>query len=257
MRSSRLKDLVSELDGVDLVIRGHSEAGLAVSEDCADRSIKSFEDLGIPVLYAGDRGRVIGKVVLEPNDGGFTIADTTLIHLRKESPRDEEFGGYVEEFSELEATKLREIRMENFLSRDDSGKVMDRYLGAKVCSRCHSDISDRFQKSPHRTAFERIRNVDDRKSCLKCHTTGYGDFSGYGSEEAVSKKVELEGVRCEACHGPGTAHSRDGKYVQAAMRRCETCHTKERSPRFDYDEYMKKVKCYMQPDSVAVSDDCD
>jgi DnaJ-class molecular chaperone len=38
--------------------------------------------------------------------------------------------------------------------------------------------------------------------CLKCHTTGYGEETGY---KTIANK-DLQGTSCEACHGPGSEH---------------------------------------------------
>ncbi len=256
MGSERLKRLAPSLEGVDLVIRGHAEAGSTVSDGCADRSIESFQDIGVPVLFAGDRGKLIGKAVICGGPGGrLAITDTTAIRLDTDSEKDPEFAGYLKEFAELEGSRLRETRTRGFISHDRDGRMRENFLGPSVCGRCHSDIASKFSSSPHQGAFERIRRVADREECLKCHTSGYGQYSGYGSKEGPGSE-ELEGVQCEACHGRGTRHSRDGKYRESARNSCVICHTKTRSPGFEYEAYMEKVLCYMSADSVEYKGDC-
>ena len=64
---------------------------------------------------------------------------------------------------------------------------------------------ERWQRIKFKT-FERVKEAPDyiagneeyRKSCMKCHTTGYDEATGKYSEE---------GVTCEACHGPGEVFS--------------------------------------------------
>ncbi len=70
------------------------------------------------------------------------------------------------------------------------------------------------------------RERDWRKSCAGCHVTGY--------DPGTAGFVE-EGIGCEACHGPGRAHSASGKRtailhpgkISPARRAmiCEGCHT--------------------------------
>ena len=43
--------------------------------------------------------------------------------------------------------------------------------------------------------------------CLKCHTTGYGQPTGYKD----AKSEGLTDVGCESCHGPGSKHEEISK----------------------------------------------
>lgn len=83
------------------------------------------------------------------------------------------------------------------------------YTGSQKCLKCHTGLTsphvERWQRIKF-TTFERVKvapdyiagNEEYRKSCLKCHTTGYDPNTG--------KYVE-EGVTCEACHGAGEIFS--------------------------------------------------
>ena len=83
------------------------------------------------------------------------------------------------------------------------------YVGSQKCLRCHIGLTaphvERWQRIKFKT-FERVKEAPDyiagneeyRKTCLKCHTTGYDEATGKYSEE---------GVTCEACHGPGEVFS--------------------------------------------------
>lgn len=258
MGREKLKRIVPSIDGVDLIIRGHAESDTKTSDDCVDRAIKIFDDLGIPVLFAGDNGRVIGKVVIEPiGPSEYAISNSTLIHLEKSSEKDQRFVQYLREYMEIEGERLREVRMKKIVSHDKDGKLRKRFLGVDICARCHSDITSKFVSSPHSRAFERIKNIKDKEECLKCHTTGYEMYSGFGSSEARGSGINLRGVTCEACHGQGANHSRDGEYVKMAENVCGMCHNSIRSPDFDYEKYLKRVQCYMKPDSLNYKGDCE
>jgi hypothetical protein len=83
------------------------------------------------------------------------------------------------------------------------------YVGSKKCLKCHTGLTaphvERWQRIKFKS-FEHVKTAPDyiagneeyRKSCLKCHTTGYDEATGKYSEE---------GVTCEACHGAGEIFS--------------------------------------------------
>ncbi len=136
-----------------------------------------------------------------------------------------------------------------------------RYLGAASCAQCHigTDAGFQFSKwraSPHANAYASLGTAraweiagemkvegDPRTSreCLRCHATGFQEPVG-GVEETYSV---LEGVTCEACHGPGSRHAREVelkvrqvstaaslKKVSAAT--CDACHANAHGKPFDY-----------------------
>lgn len=62
------------------------------------------------------------------------------------------------------------------------------YIGAKRCRLCHRAAYDGWSRTAHRRATENIAPGSMQSSCLECHATG---------------PAALQGVQCEACHGPG------------------------------------------------------
>ncbi|MBI5208200.1 MAG: cytochrome c family protein [Candidatus Firestonebacteria bacterium] len=80
-----------------------------------------------------------------------------------------------------------------------------KYVGARECGVCHTgkkmkNIFEIWQMQGHARAFERLKGSDqENPKCLKCHTTGFG-------EEKLYEEVNLLGVQCEACHGPGSLY---------------------------------------------------
>lgn len=108
------------------------------------------------------------------------------------------------------------------------------------------------------------RNYTREADCVKCHVTGYGEPGGYAipdpkNKKAARKAKKLEGVGCEACHGPGSKYVKIFEEIQEKQRPytrdelyaagmtevdkegCLRCHTKE-SPLvgddfvFDFDK---------------------
>ena len=82
-----------------------------------------------------------------------------------------------------------------------------------------------------------VQGKTDDEKCLLCHTTGFGRFSGYDPKSEEKGDIYLRGVQCEACHGPGTLHARDGSYVSRAWKSCRSCHTTAWSPDFEERAY--------------------
>lgn len=123
------------------------------------------------------------------------------------------------------------------------------YTGAKAgCRKCHLKQYRSWEKTPHAKTLEALPE-DERSNpeCLRCHTTGFGEPTGFTSVDATP---ELAFVGCEQCHGPGSGY-RDKEIMQdheasaaAGLRipdeqTCLGCHNDE-SPQFsgsfDYEE---------------------
>lgn len=83
------------------------------------------------------------------------------------------------------------------------------YVGEKVCSSCHFEQNLAWRKSKHSKAFQILpEKYKADKSCLKCHTTGFEEDTGFKSVEATPALI---GTSCEACHGPGSKHTESAK----------------------------------------------
>jgi predicted CXXCH cytochrome family protein len=73
--------------------------------------------------------------------------------------------------------------------------------------------------------------VDAAGECLGCHATGF---------DATTREWSSPGVTCEACHGPGSLHARDGDTTRIVNPRnlplerqamiCGQCHSDGRDP---------------------------
>jgi hypothetical protein len=114
------------------------------------------------------------------------------------------------------------------------------YIGTKQCSSCHFDQFMEWRQTKHAKAFDVMpAKYKTDASCLKCHTTGHGEKTGYSGP----KTPDLVGASCEACHGPGSEHAKIAKgfgtkklsedeeaYVRSTTYKimpgnaCATCH---------------------------------
>lgn len=77
------------------------------------------------------------------------------------------------------------------------------YVGSKKCAACHFDQFMKWRGTKHAKAFDLLpaKYQTDAK-CLACHTTGYGQPTGF----KTTADADLKGTTCEACHGPGSKH---------------------------------------------------
>ena len=95
----------------------------------------------------------------------------------------------------------------------------------EACQHCHSSTVEGVLTTNHTNAYLDLGAEQDNLYCLQCHTTGFnctvtlGDtdldpanceepsdgYSGYigdDTELGAERRLALEGVQCEACHGP-------------------------------------------------------
>jgi hypothetical protein len=83
------------------------------------------------------------------------------------------------------------------------------YVGTKDCAACHFEQFMAWRNTPHAKAFEVLpEKYRADATCLKCHSTGFGEPSGFTS---LQKTPNLVGNSCEGCHGPGSKHSEVAK----------------------------------------------
>ncbi len=116
------------------------------------------------------------------------------------------------------------------------------FIGTKQCASCHFDQFVIWKKDKHTKAFEDLpTKYRTNADCLKCHTTGYGEPTGYKS----AADTHLAAISCEQCHGPGSKHAqiakpfanvaklspeqstklRDSIWLMKPENICVTCHS--------------------------------
>lgn len=139
------------------------------------------------------------------------------------------------------------------------------YLGMKKCKMCHKAQFESWAKTPHAASLKNLAaakpedvkkmadalgvkvegKADQVPACLSCHVTGYGMEGGYTAEKG--KEEMSDAVSCEECHGPGSLHMKAKKEDKPKTinghpgeAKCVTCHTKEMSPKFNFETYAAK-----------------
>ena len=108
------------------------------------------------------------------------------------------------------------------------GQEGAKYVGSKKCMMCHQTQHAAWKEMKHSHAFaslteEQVASGKDEKgrACASCHTTGYGQASGFTS---AKETPGLTNVGCESCHGAGSVHM---KTMMMAQMNDETVEDKK------------------------------
>ena len=119
------------------------------------------------------------------------------------------------------------------------------YVGSAACQSCHAKEHELWAASPHAHALKTLAKSGDQKKpdCQRCHTTGFGEPSGFPHAGAA-----LENVGCESCHGPGKAHVESAGTAAGTILRltekcdscvilqiCGSCHDDANDPGFEFE----------------------
>lgn len=127
------------------------------------------------------------------------------------------------------------------------------YVGAKKCKTCHKANFKSWLETPHAKAFDVLSDEEKtKKECVGCHITG-----------ALADGTTLEGIQCEACHGPGKDYKSTKimskkkwkadpeKHMKMALEAgliipteetCKKCHIKEGNANFKEFKFAERVK---------------
>jgi hypothetical protein len=222
---------------VDLVVRGHNA-----------RNSKSIEPVmvgTVPVYLATAQGQNIGDLRLSL-DEDMNVVDTNnkVYFLGADVPDDSVVAAMLDRFDEENKKRQKVLfAKEQLKATGASGESADIYLGAGSCMKCHPGAFETYTRTKHARAYRTLSSQFQQRdeSCIGCHVTGYGQTGGFSGIRRLGSQVDLIDVQCEACHGPGANHARDGSYRAAAVKSCVRCHTQDQDPDFDYEAAWKKI----------------
>lgn len=116
----------------------------------------------------------------------------------------------------------------------------DGYQGELVCRSCHETEGLSMAITHHSVALYTLYTHDKHEDaeCVGCHVTGMGEPGGYVLGDAGHP---MQGVQCEACHGPSGPH--DGAPTDARTT-CEGCHNAEHSLAFSVEKGLPHIDHY-------------
>lgn len=118
------------------------------------------------------------------------------------------------------------------------------YVGNDGCRACHAAAFAVWNTSKHAHGYATLteKGKQYHLDCIGCHVTG---FSQPGGVCRVDKVAGREGIGCESCHGPGSAHVKipvKGNIGRGSAEAvCTRCHDPENSPHFDFARYLPQV----------------
>lgn len=248
-----LKPLVKQLHGkVNLmVLLSHAsleesleiakffpEIGLIVSGHNIEEPSDAVYVNNTPVLSPGVKGKYIGVAQYSINKKAVERKSVEIIPLDNKYKDSEEMISLLKEYQQI-------LEYEDLLNKIPQAPLTDglSYVGSFTCGICHKMIYDHWYKTRHGISYNTIVDSGHRydPECIKCHTTGYGDTSGFLNYE---KNQNLINVGCESCHGAGSKHVKNvnDAYGSTGESNCVTCHDSEHSPKFQFKEYWKKIE---------------
>jgi len=212
-----------------------------------------------------------GAIVVGPGDRGREVGLITLEKMKKAGARTATFNQIILDHRIPDSPKAAPIQ-ESFLKRSQSSVVTppppparasepapaqpqpqlqsvlaatdNMFVGSEVCRLCHEDIYKKWHDSKHAHALETLvtKGQSQNPACLRCHTVGFGEQTGY---DFKNNQPYLAGVGCEMCHGRAGYHVRaddqSNNFAKTTEATCVRCHDQKNSPKFVYNEYVTRV----------------
>ena len=120
--------------------------------------------------------------------------------------------------------------------------------GSATCKSCHKSEHKAMKKGPHAQAMSLLEGEDAAAvACVRCHATA--TRSGPPPDTLEGYRLE-DGVGCESCHGPGSAHAAaptadnivglgDSCPECVIEAICTSCHTLQWDPGWELKERLK------------------
>jgi 2',3'-cyclic-nucleotide 2'-phosphodiesterase (5'-nucleotidase family) len=216
--------------GIDVVIAGHR----------GGRTLEAENVKGRWMVYTRSRNRYVGMLKLSLDaDANVVAAENHVLPVTKETAKDDATQILVDKYY----VALRKLVGEKKLLKppDDVPPGGFIYVGSSRCGDCHAPQLKQWRATAHAAAYASLEDAgrEADPECVACHVTGYGFRGGF----VAGPKPSSVNVGCEECHGPGEGHAQapaveTGPVAEAT---CLRCHDAERSPAFNYAEYLEAV----------------
>jgi mono/diheme cytochrome c family protein len=236
MDENEARRLATEVPGIDIVVLGHDPAGRPLGEQIVVGTTH--------IVRATAQGQYVGQLDIKlAGDHHLADARNQLHSLSAAYPDDPDMNKLLDAFDQENRKIQKDLYAREQLKGAGDNSFGTRYVGLGTCQSCHEDAFNVYMTTRHAHAYETLSSefVNRDTNCVGCHVTGYGEEGGFGGMRMRGAMVDLVDVQCEACHGPGAEHTRDGSYAARAKEACVRCHTPNDDPNFDYDTYWPRI----------------
>ncbi len=224
------------------------------------------------ILELDTRARTIESAV-EHAPPGSVVLQAQFVALSREVPEDAAAKALIAAYdkSVAEENLAAATKLPADCPRPKAGEpafvgVSAKSAGAKSCEACHADEVAFWARTRHARAYETLVAKGKQFSfdCIPCHTTGWqqpggvcridrtaiggpgvatpADRVGPDADEPLPARIALgrQGVQCEDCHGPASAHAKTGADLEedTPESSCRRCHDPQNSTHFDFKRYL-------------------
>lgn len=139
-----------------------------------------------------------------------------------------------------------------FDPEDYAGAMVEGMAGAEACAQCHETQYSHWLRTPHARALVDATGPEGNAavSCRRCHAS----LVVCPEADTERLRLDLQGVGCESCHGPGLAHAEDPESYSGRITGirddcsecnfrglCQVCHNTEGDPDFKYFAAYRRV----------------
>ena len=222
--------IAMEIPEINIIIAGHHR----------DEPLELPMRVGKCLIFnPGIKGKFLGKLDVNLDQNGKILNyHHEIIPVSEELREDEKIKHVVDLYRQMviQADLLHRIKR----IPTPSGSS---YVGNESCQKCHKEEYSLWRETSHSRAYLTLirRGYESDPECVICHTTGYGEISGF---EDYQRTPSLANVGCEACHGPRRRHVENPsleKYARVKEEKCRECHTLEKSPGFNYEVFWGRI----------------
>lgn len=247
-----IRNIAEKFHEVDCILGG----AVPQSSNTAQRINRAL------VFNVTDHGKVLGKIDLKQQGAAYQVVKSAGIKIvtAKVGSRKDMEALIARYKDELRARRFELASAEGLERIQNQESTADAFAGDANCATCHAAAYHVTIASKHHHAFQTLL---DKKSeydpeCLKCHTVGYGRYSGFVD---ARRTPQLANVQCESCHGRGKEHIKTMSAVlksptleqakrlahqpntlkSVTQSTCISCHDRENSENFNYTTFWPKI----------------
>ncbi len=259
--------LVGKMNGIDLWIDngGHQRSVTSqpgnlpppmTASTKPSREESFFPNQNPPLFISWQNDRKVGIAGIKWQNHKITVPTCEMIPLVKGMTEDKAFLDIYDAYKYASRQEMIKKLMGSLQQTSGTRPAGFQYVSSEKCAPCHQDIYEFWKTTKHARAFTTLKkgNRDSDINCWACHTTGYREEGGFDTPVTTPSLVD---VGCQDCHKKNLRdHPRKDQTtatqtipVQAFKGNltkswhCERCHVPHRSPKYEYQSYVKRIAC--------------